>query len=154
MSVWRCNHHPLYYCITCTRSSLSCLLTFYGIPIFHTFLIRRIFCLLVSFPFFTAFTCMVCNIILGHKGPHHNVWPGAIFCCFLIIYKQNMLLHDLSWIPIFVQGFISISYLVFEVRLSKLNNNNNNNNNNNKNFENRHSWINQLPITWFKPFLG
>ena len=36
------NHHPLYYC---TRSSLSCLLVFMGIPI------RRIFDLLVSFPF-------------------------------------------------------------------------------------------------------
>ena len=28
-----CSNHPLYYCITFTRSSLSCLLTFYGIPI-------------------------------------------------------------------------------------------------------------------------
>ena len=37
-----------------------------------------------------------------------------------------MLLHDLSWIPISVQSFISISYPVFEIRLSKLNNNNNN----------------------------
>ena len=47
-----CSHHPLYYCITITRSSLSCFLTFYGIPTFHTFLIRRIFYLLVSFPLF------------------------------------------------------------------------------------------------------
>ena len=31
------SHHPLYYCITFTRSFLSCLLSFYGIPIFHTF---------------------------------------------------------------------------------------------------------------------
>ena len=38
---------PLYYCITCTRSSLSCLLAFYGIPIFQTFLIRRMFYSLV-----------------------------------------------------------------------------------------------------------
>ena len=33
------------------RSSLSCLLAFYSIPIFHTFLIRIIFFLLASFPF-------------------------------------------------------------------------------------------------------
>ena len=42
-----------------------------------------------------------------------------------------MLLHDLSWIPTLVQSFISISYLVFEIRLLKLNNNNDNK----KNFE-------------------
>ena len=40
-----------------------------------------------------------------------------------------MLLHDLSWILIFVESFISVSFLVYEIRLSKLNNNN-------KNFEN------------------
>ena len=37
-----CSHHPLYYCIMFTRSSLSCLLAFYGIPIFHTFYLRKI----------------------------------------------------------------------------------------------------------------
>ena len=52
-----------------------------------------------------------------------------------------MLLHDLSWIPIIMQSFTPVSCLVFEMRLSKLNNNNNNNNNDNKkkkkkNFEN------------------
>ena len=29
-----CSHHPLYYCIMFTRSSLSCLLTFNGIPMY------------------------------------------------------------------------------------------------------------------------
>ena len=59
-----------------------------------------------------------------------------------------MLLHDLSWIPIFVQSFISISYLGFEIRLLKLNNNNN------KKFENWLLKINQVPIMRLKPFLG
>ena len=36
------------------EASLSCLLAFYGIPIFQTFLIRRIFYLLASFPFFNC----------------------------------------------------------------------------------------------------
>ena len=55
---------------------------------------------------------------------------------FLVYGQIKMLLHDLSWIPIFVQSFISISYLVFEIRLLKLNDNNNNNQK--KNFE---SWL-------------
>ena len=58
----------------------------------------------------------------------------VIFCCLQvnkIVYKKiNMLLHDLSWIPIIVQSFNPVSCLVFEICLSKLNNNNN------KNFEN------------------
>ena len=46
---------------------------------------------------------------------------------FFVVYKQiKMLLHDLSWIPIFVRSFIS---LVFEIRLSELDNKK-------KNFEN------------------
>ena len=57
---------------------------------------------------------------------------GLFFCCVHvnnIAYRQiEMLLHDLSWISIFVQSFFSLSYLVFEIRLSKLNNNNNNEN--------------------------
>ena len=60
----------------------------------------------------------------------------VIFCCLQvnkIVYKKiNMLLHDLSWIPIIMQSFTPVSCLVFEMRQSKLNNNNNNN----KNFEN------------------
>ena len=42
------------------------------------------------------------------------------FCCLQTI---KMLLHDL---PISEQSFISVSYLVFEIRLLKLNDNNNN----------------------------
>ena len=45
---------------------------------------------------------------------------GLFFRCFFcllvnnIVYKQNiMLLHDLSLIPIFVQSFISVYFLVF-----------------------------------------
>ena len=52
---------------------------------------------------------------------YHNVWPSAIFFG-LHVYKQIvMLLHDLSTILIFVQSFIPISYLVFEIHLLKLN---------------------------------
>ena len=55
-------------------------------------------------------------------------WPG---CCLHekqhvnnIAFKQiNMLLHDLS---VIVQSFISVSYLVFEIRLSILKNNKDN----------------------------
>ena len=64
----------------------------------------------------------------------------VIFCCLQvnkIVYKKlNMLLHDLSWIPIIMQSFNPVSCLVFEIRLSKLNNNNNNNNNKKTNLEN------------------
>ena len=62
---------------------------------------------------------------------YHNVWPKANF---LLFTKINMLLHDPSWIPIIMQSFTPLSFLVFEMRLSKLNNNNNNNN---KNFESK-----------------
>ena len=41
------------------------------------------------------------------------------------VYEQNTFLHTGSWIPIFVQSFIFVSYLVFELGLVKLNNNNN-----------------------------
>ena len=47
----------------------------------------------------------------------------------IIVYEEiKKLLHAGSPIPIFVQSFISISYLVFEIRVSKLNNNNKKNN--------------------------
>ena len=53
----------------------------------------------------------------------------VIFCCLQvnkIVYKKiNMLLHDLSWIPIIMQSLNPVSCLVFEIRQSKLNNNNN-----------------------------
>ena len=55
-----------------------------------------------------------------------------------------MLLHDLSWIPIFVQSLISIS---FEIGLSKLNNNK-------KKIEKWLFKINQVQIMRFKLFLG
>ena len=42
MSVWRCNHHPLYHCLTYTKISLS---AFYGIPIFHTFYFEQSLCI-------------------------------------------------------------------------------------------------------------
>ena len=57
---------------------------------------------------------------------------GQILVIF-VYKKTDMLLHDLSWIPIMVQSFNPVSCLVFEI----LNNNNNNNNNNKKtNIEN------------------
>ena len=57
------------------RSSLSCLLAFYGIPIFHTFLIRRIFYLLVwSFHSGMVFS-------FGH-GIFIRVWCVGIFSFF------------------------------------------------------------------------
>ena len=67
------------------------------------------------------------------NGLYHNVWPRANSCHFLLftskqncLQKINMLLHDLSWIPIIMQSFTPVSCLVFEIRQSKLNNNNNN----------------------------
>ena len=73
------------------------------------------------------------------------VW---LFTCKHCLYKQiKMLLHDLSWIPISVQSFISLSHLVFEIRIFKLNDNNNRK-------KNWLSWINQVLIMWYKPFLG
>ena len=43
-----------------------------------------------------------------------------VICVIYIVYKEiKMLLHDLSWISISVQSFISISFLVFEIHLSK-----------------------------------
>ena len=61
-----CSHHPLYYCIMFTRSSVSCLLAFYGIPIFLTF---RIFNLLVSFPSLLHSHALCAIQILGHNAP-------------------------------------------------------------------------------------
>ena len=67
---------------------------------------------------------------------------------FVVVYEEiKMFLHDLSWIPIFVQSLIFISYPVFEIRLSKLNNNN-------KKKKKIEKWINQVPIMRFKLFLG
>ena len=44
---------------------------------------------------------------------YRNVWPGAIVHVIKIVYKEiKMLLHDMSWIPISVQSFISIYFLV------------------------------------------
>ena len=67
-------------------------------------------------------TLMVSIIMYGLRQIFVN------FCCLQvnkIVYKKiNMLLHDLSWIPIIVQSFNHVSCLVFEIRLSKLNNNN------------------------------
>ena len=60
---------------------------------------------------------------------------GQILVIF-VYKKTDMLLHDLSWIPIMVQSFNPVSCLVFEMRQSKLNNNNNNNNNKKTNIEN------------------
>ena len=81
--------------------------------------VQRFITLGISFSELEHFICL-----------YHNVLPGAICCCLhvnKIVYEEiKMLLHDLSWIPIFVQSLIFISYPVFEIRLSKLNNNNNN----------------------------
>ena len=78
-----------------------------------------------------SYTTLMVSIIMYGLGQ-----ILVIFCCLQvnkIVYKKiNMLLHDLSWIPIIMQSFNPISCLVFEIRQSKLNNNNNNNNNNDK----------------------
>ena len=59
---------------------------------------------------------------------YHNVWPGRKCCNFLLFtYKQiglqtnNTFMHTGSWISIFVQSFIFVPYMVFQIRLSKLN---------------------------------
>ena len=48
----------------------------------------------------------------------------VVICCLLVNKIVNeeikVLLHDLSWIPISMQSFISISYPGFEIHLSKL----------------------------------
>ena len=88
-----------------------------------------------------ALPCYIAHFICLYN----NVLPGGLF-----VDEIKMLLHDLSWIPIFVQSLISISYLVFEIRLSKLNNNNNNN----KKKKKIEKWINEVPIMRFKLFLG
>ena len=54
------------------------------------------------------------------NGLYHNVWPKVKFLSFS---KNKMLLHNLLWIPIIMQSFTTVSCLVFEMRLSKLNNN-------------------------------
>ena len=70
-----------------------------------------------------GFMCVQSFIILGISFTqlahficlYHNLLPGAI--CLHVnktVYEEiKMLLHDLSWIPISVQSFISISYPVF-----------------------------------------
>ena len=65
-------------------------------------------------------TLIVCIIMYGLRQIF------VIFYCLQvnkIVYKKNnMLLHDLSWIPIIMQSFTPVSGLVFEMRLSKLSN--------------------------------
>ena len=100
------NHHPLCYCITCTRSSLSCLLTFYGIPIFHTFLIGR--------TFLFTFTITVCSfkiqviitewksVILMSNQHHYRVQvERAQICSLTIVYVSYLYLASLLTIPTF-----------------------------------------------------
>ena len=60
--------------------------------------------------------------------------PGLFFvviCCLhvnnIVCKHDNMLLDGLLLILIAVQSYISVPYLVFEIRLSKLNDNNYNN---------------------------
>ena len=82
MSVWRCNHHPLYYCITCTRSSLSCLLAFYGIPIFHTFLMEEFLftCILSTTVLSDIATCLIKTItcyMVAILWRTHVIWQIA-----------------------------------------------------------------------------
>ena len=47
---------------------------------------------------------------------YHIKWPRAIFV--VICSCKQHCLHDLSWIQVSVQSFISVSYLVFETRLT------------------------------------
>ena len=49
-----------------------------------------------------------------------------VICCLHVnnIVCKQMLLHGRSLIPISVQSYISVPYLVFGIRLSKLNDNN------------------------------
>ena len=91
----RVNHPAMCYCNTRTRSSLSCLLAFYTIPVFHIFLIRRIFYLLVSFLFFLHNCAQVlvqkCIRFSGKRTRHRQVidinninnflLPEAVCCC-------------------------------------------------------------------------
>ena len=70
----------------------------------------------------------ICIHQLEHVfGLYHNLWPGANSCHFFL-FVFTTFMRTVSWIPIIVQSFIFVSYLVFEIRLSKLNNDNDNNN--------------------------
>ena len=63
-----CTPHPLCYYITCTRSSLSCLVASLYSTLFNS---ENFFIYLSPFLFFTTFACMLCNkqeINLGHKA--------------------------------------------------------------------------------------
>ena len=71
-------------------------------------------------------------LVIGYMSIPRFIIPGSciyglyhINCLYhLVVYKNiNMLLHDLSWIPIIMQSCTPVSCLVFEIRLSKLNNN-------------------------------
>ena len=78
-----CNNHLLYYCIMFTRSSLSCLFTFYGIPIFHTFLIRSIFHLLV---YITTLLFHVLSDVMEHQLSHPH-FPSV---CIKVLCRRAL----------------------------------------------------------------
>ena len=81
----------------------------------------------------------ICIAKLAHLfGLYHNVWPGANSCHFFF----KTFLHTSPWIPVLMQSFIFESYLVFELRLLKLNNDNKKKKKKKKkNFENHKSGL-------------
>ena len=100
---------PLYYCITCTRSSLSCLLAFYGIPIFNIFNIV---------PVFNSqdllFTCF------NSADQYVFVWPSCYGCHMI----THLLIHGLSNIQstsraVCARSMLPISFSSQEITQSK-----------------------------------
>ena len=73
----RVNYPAMCYCNTHTRSSLSCLLAFYTIPICHIFEFEEFFYLLVSFLFFLHNCAQVlvqkCIRFCGKRTQHRQV---------------------------------------------------------------------------------
>ena len=86
---------PLYYM---PRSSLSCLLAFYGIPIFHTFLIRRIFYLFTCHKYhpycFTIHFSKVFNNSINFQAIHAVEKRATCalsngYCCYAEMRQLN-----------------------------------------------------------------
>ena len=124
-----CSHHPLYYCIMFTRSSLSCLLAFYGIPIFQTFLIRRIFyfftcILLVGCVICLATRCLVL-LTLGTDGHGCAVRVIAIVCTKatmmsntndIIVLQYDCVKHNEN-LPVMHRGTMMLPKAIQSIKL-------------------------------------
>ena len=60
--------------------------------------------------------CVTVSELHGHLCPHCNVWPEAVYCCFI----RTTLFTWLLWISISTQSFVAQLCLVIEIGESKL----------------------------------